>query len=114
MTAASPKLVAELLARLSPLGAVAPRRYFGGVGLVLDEVQFAFVMGRSIYFAVDDRTRPAYQARRSRPFLYETRNGIRVVEAFYRLPKTVLGDSEALVEWGDRAVAAARAKRSRR
>lgn len=79
--------------------------------MILGERQFAFVMGTSIYFAVDDATRPAYQASGSRPFLYETRDGVKVVEAYYRLPRVILNDKAALIEWARRASETSRPKR---
>ena len=86
MTAADPTFLQNVVDDLAPLGNIRSRPYFGGVALIHDDQQFAFVMGSALYFAVDDTTRPARQADGAHPFEYRTRTGIRTVEAYYDTP----------------------------
>jgi DNA transformation protein and related proteins len=84
---------------------VQERAYFGGVGLVHDGRQFAFIMGIGLYLATNDHTRPAMQANGSRPFEYMTKTGPRIVEAYYDTPPGVLANPDRLIEWARRAIA---------
>lgn len=95
-------------------GPVRPVRFFGGTGLTLDGVQFAYVTGSNrLFFVVDDVTRPRYQAVGMEPFSYTRRSGKRVVERWYELPEDVLMDGDELRQWMRDAVAiAARGKTS--
>lgn len=80
---------------LAPLGSVTLHRFFGGWGLSLRGTQFAMVMD-TLYFCVDDRTRPAYVAAGSEPFSYAA-GGRRVeVRRYYRAAPDTLDDEDAL------------------
>lgn len=94
---------------------VRPVRFFGGTGLTMDGVQFAFVSrGNRIFFVVDDTTRPRYQAAGMEPFSYTRKSGQRLVERWYELPEDVLMDAEELRLWTADAVRIAAAGRKRR
>lgn len=94
-------------------GLVRPVRFFGGTGLTMDGVQFAFVSrSNRIFFVVDDTTRPLYQAAGMEPFSYTRKAERRLVERWYELPEDILLDPEELRRWmRDAAAIAARSRK---
>lgn len=89
--------VLDCMAAAGPVGRV---RFFGGTGLVMGGVQFAYVSGNNrLYFVVDDETRPAYEAAGMGPFWYTRKTGRREVRRWYELPEDVLQDSDELRRW---------------
>src|SRR5947209_6065504 len=93
--------------------AVAPvraRAMFGGVGLYAGDVFFALISDDVLYLRVDDVTREEYETLGMPPFRPFDEHG--PVMSYYQLPEEVLEDTEALREWANRAIAAARAQRS--
>ncbi|MEO6085291.1 MAG: TfoX/Sxy family protein [Umezawaea sp.] len=86
------------------------RPFFGGTGLVCDDVQFAMVMGDTAYLVVDELTRPRFEAAGSEPFSYLTGRGLVTVGRYHSLPATVLHDPEVLRHWIDEAIRVARRK----
>jgi DNA transformation protein len=95
-----------VLEQLERLRGVAHRRMFGGVGLYCDDVFFAVIEDDTLYFKVDDTTRPEYESRRMRPFRpYKDRPEVSMT--YYTVPAEVLDDAEELVSWARRSVSAA-------
>ena len=95
------KFVLELL---EPIGPVRTSRFFGGVGISKGALQFAMIMGNSLYFAVDDNTRKKYEQAGMQPFSYVTKKGRVQVRKYFELPDDVLTDSEQLRLWTNEAV----------
>lgn len=93
------EFVAHLQDRLRPLGPLHTARFFGGTEFKLHGCQFAMVMAGSLYFAVDDRTRPAYELLGAKPFAYDTRRGQVEVRRYYDVPGEVLEDDQLLCQW---------------
>ncbi len=96
--------VAELLA---PVGPLRMGRFFGGVGISRDAVQFAMVMGNSLYFAVDDSTRGKYEQAGMQAFSYTTKNGRVQVRKYFELPPDLLDDPDQLRLWAQEALGVA-------
>jgi DNA transformation protein len=95
--------VCELLA---PLGDVRPKSMFGGCGIYVDEVFCAIVASDTLYFKVDDGNRADYEALGAGPFKpFESKP---LVMSYYEVPAQVMDDRQAIVEWGRRAIEAAR------
>jgi DNA transformation protein and related proteins len=95
--------------------AVTVSRFFGGMALSVDEVQFGFVMKGSLYLRVDEQTRAAFESRGASPFTYAgARKSVRVA-SYYEAPSEVVEDPELLAEWAAEAhraaLAALRARR---
>ena len=89
-----------VLDSMAGVGPVRGVRFFGGTGLILDGVQFAYVSGNNrLYFVVDDETRPAYEAAGMGPFWYTRKTGRREVRRWYELPEDVLQDPDELRGW---------------
>jgi DNA transformation protein len=89
--------VDHIVDQLAQIGGIASGRFFGGVGLSCRGRQFAMMMGNTLYFAVDDSTRPRYVRQGSRCFSYDTKKGRVEVKKYYEVPADVLEDRDALV-----------------
>lgn len=101
---ASSEYTDYVLELLQPIGSVRTRRFFGGVSLVLDTVQFAMIMDNTLYFVVDDETRQPYEAVGMQPFSYLTKKGRVQVRRYVELPEDVLMDAEQLRCWARDAI----------
>jgi DNA transformation protein len=97
-----------VLEQLERTGRVTSRRMFGGVGLYCDSVFFGIVYDDTLYFKVDDTTRPDYESRRMKP-LRPFKDKPDVSLTYYTVPADVLDDAEELVTWARRAIAIASA-----
>ncbi|NMM29047.1 MAG: TfoX/Sxy family protein [Glaciimonas sp.] len=84
---------------LEPIGPVRTGRFFGGVGISYGAVQFAMIMGNSLYFAVDEGSRKKYEQAGMQPFSYMTKKGRIHVRRYFELPEDILADSEQLRLW---------------
>lgn len=106
--AADPEFVAFVTELLEPLGPLAAGRFFGGHAFKLDGVQFAMVMGNTLYLKVDDETRSRFEEAGAEAFSYATRKGRVMVESYYAAPDGLLDDADELVDWARTALDAAR------
>ncbi len=104
---ASPEFVTYVQEQLAPLGPLAGSRLFGGYGFKSGTRQFAMIMGNSLYFCVDDTTRPGYEARGMKAFSYTTKKGSVQVRRYFTVPEEVLEDRERIVDWARAAIASA-------
>ena len=107
--AASPQFKAFLADLLEPLGPIVFKRLFGGEGLSLGGVTFAFIMGQSLYLRVDDETRPAFERAGMTPFAYDTKAKRVTVRSFYAAPEELYDDGDELCAWTRTALAVAQA-----
>ena len=103
--------VLEQLARTTP--GIRARSMIGGVGIYAAELFFALLDDDTLYFKVDDATRPQFEERGLAPFRPYGEAG--EVMQYYEVPADVLEDPEELGGWVAAAIAVARrAKGSRR
>jgi DNA transformation protein and related proteins len=102
--------VLEQLARVLP--DVRGRSMFGGVGIYSGDVFFALIGNDTLYFKVDDETRPEFEAIGMGPFRPFGDGGDAM--QYYEVSAEVLEDRDALAAWSAKAVAVARRARSRR
>jgi DNA transformation protein len=85
---------------------------FGGVGIYSGAFFFALIADDVLYFKVDDSNRTDFERRGMGPFRPYGEDG--EVMQYYEVPADLLEDPEQLRTWAEKAVAVARAKRSRR
>lgn len=85
---------------------------FGGVGIYSGEAFFALIADDTLYFKVDDMTRPEFEARGMRPFRPFGDGGGTMQH--YQLPEDLLEDPDALRPCAEKAVAIARHHKGRR
>ena len=91
-----------------PFGAVSVRRMFGGAGLFADGVMFGLVSGGQIYLKADATTVTCFEREQCEPFEYATKNGMRTLTSYWRLPDRLYDDADELAHWAGQALAAAR------
>jgi DNA transformation protein len=96
--------VLEQLTRTTP--GIRARSMFGGVGIYATEFFFALLDDDTLYFKVDDATRPQFKDRGMTPFRPYGEDG--EVMQYYEVPADVLEDPEALGAWVEAAIGAAR------
>ena len=102
--------VLEQLTRATP--GIRARSMFGGVGIYAADLFFALLDDDTLYFKVDDMTRPQFEGRGMGPFRPYGEAG--EVMQYYEVPADVLEDPESLSAWVEAAIAVARrAKGSR-
>ena len=94
--------------QLAPIRGVQSGRFFGGVGLSMDGVQFAMLVDNTLYLVVDADTRPNYERMGSRCFSYQTKKRRVDVKKYYAVPGEVLEDQDRLVMLAREAIAVAR------
>jgi DNA transformation protein len=115
MAAASSEFVTHCLELLGALGPARARRMFGGHGLYVDERFIALIIGETLYLKTDDETRPRFEAAGSVPFDYATRDGQRVVMAYWAAPQDAMESPALMLPWARLAMASAlRAAASKR
>jgi DNA transformation protein len=85
---------------------------FGGVGIYSAEIFFALIADDTVYFKVDESTRPDFEARGMGPFRPFGDEGGTM--KYYQLPEEILEDLEALGSWAEKAVSVARQSKARR
>jgi len=90
---------------------VRGRSMFGGVGIYSGDLFFALIDDDTLYFKVDDSTRPDFESRNLDPFRPYGPDG--EVMQYYCVPVEVLEYPEALGNWAERAIAVARRVRKR-
>ncbi|HET6331403.1 MAG TPA: TfoX/Sxy family protein [Holophagaceae bacterium] len=98
--------------QLGLLPGLSSKPFFGGVALYAGPVQFAMVMDQTLYFVVDERTRPAYEGMGSRPFGYQTKKGWVDVKKYFEVPGDLLEDTERLQTLAQEAIRAAQAAKA--
>jgi DNA transformation protein len=95
-------LIADLDAKLAPLGHFRARPMFGGYGLYLDGAIFGLIGWDKVWFRVDDKSRPDYLKAGMEPFTY-SRDRRAVTMAYFRCPDAILGDGAKLRKWAKEA-----------
>ncbi len=106
---ASKEFIAYIMALLEPVAAIEGSKFFGGYGIKSDGVQFAMIMGNSLYFVVDDKTRVMYEKHEMKPFSYMTKNGERLVKRYFEVPFELLENPDELLDWARESIGIAKA-----
>jgi DNA transformation protein len=81
-------------------GPIRLRRFFGGEGIVADDVMIGMVFSDVVYFKTNDETRAAFVAEKSKPFSFLKRStGETIVTTWFALPDRLYDDPEELAAW---------------
>jgi DNA transformation protein len=99
---------------LAPLGFVATKRFFGGIGLYRDAILFGMIWDETLYFRVDGASRPHYEAAGGQPFRYATKTGPRVIAGFFTVPEGWFEEPDELCGWARTAIAAVAAAKAQK
>lgn len=75
---------------------------FGGFGVYKSGVMFGLIAEDELYFKVDDTNRPDFEARKSKPFVYDAK-GKPITMSYWRVPDDVLENPEDLKAWAMKA-----------
>jgi DNA transformation protein and related proteins len=102
--------VLEQLGRVLP--EVRARSMFGGVGVYSGTFFFALMDNDTLFFKVDDDTRPDFESIGMGPFRPFGDGG--EVMQYYEVSAELIEDPESLGTWANRAVAVARRAKARR
>jgi DNA transformation protein len=93
----------------SEFGPIKLRRFFGGEGIVADEVMIGMVFDDIIYFHTDEGTRAAFVAEGCKPFTFLKRSKNEMIAThWYALPERLYDDPEELAAWARIALEAMR------
>ncbi len=94
----SPYLDFLLREAFSEICGITYRRMFGGYGLYKNGIFFGIIAYDTLYFKVDEKTKPSYVELGSVPFVYEGKS--KPVEmSYWEVPDSVLSDSSLLSKW---------------
>ena len=87
--AVTDSFVTFVLEQLDPLGPIASKRMFGGVGLYAGDLFFALIAGDVLYLKADEATRAAREKAGARPFqpFPNRRKGMQVLQRPGRDPR---------------------------
>lgn len=103
----SSEFAAYVMDLLMPLGELKAGKFFGGFGFKIGTKQFAMIMENTLYFCVNDESRPKYEALGMLPFSYLTKKSRIQVRKYYSVPTELFEDQEKLLEWANEAVRSA-------
>lgn len=104
---ASPEFIEYVRELLTPLGPLKNRQFFGGFAFKSGSKQFAMIMGNTLYFCVNDQTRPKYEALGMEPFSYSTKKRRVNVKKYYSVPEELYEDNEKFIAWANEAIESA-------
>ncbi len=90
-----------------PLGELKEGRFFGGFAFKSGSRQFAMIMGNTLYFCVNDETRPKYEAEGMEPFSYSTKKGTVKVRKYFSVPEVLFENQDDLISWAHEAIRSA-------
>ena len=79
-------------------------RFFGGVSVKCDGLQFGMIMGNVFYLCVDDQSRKGFEDIGSEPFSYMTKKGRVFVRKYYSVPEDIIEDEGLFQKWCSRAL----------
>jgi len=81
---------------------------FGGAGVFAEGLMIALVVDSAIFLKADDRTIPQFEREDLAPFSYRTKNGIRTLNSYWRMPERLYDEPDELAAWAARALESAR------
>jgi DNA transformation protein len=101
-----------VLEQLAAVREVSHKRMFGGIGLYSGEWFFGVIDNDTLFFKVDDQTRPKYKKKKMTAFA--PMPGEAAMEGYYQVPPSVLEDVDAMGEWAAEAVSVSKRAPARR
>jgi DNA transformation protein len=97
--------IAELFSNFVP---VAIRRMFSGAGVFCDGLMIALVVDGVIYLKADESSIPDFEREGEPPFQYRSRDGLRILHSYWRIPERLYDDPDELAVWAGKAAECAR------
>jgi DNA transformation protein len=103
----TPVFVTHVVETLRDFGPVEAKSMFGGWGLYHQGLFFALIAADSLYLKTDAENRAEFDARGLQPFVYEMKDGDRIVMHYLQAPEEALESPAAMVPWARSAYGAA-------
>jgi len=98
------EFVENIVDQLSSLKAITSGNFFGGQGISSNSVQFAMIMGDSLFFVVDNTTRENYTSMGTSCFWYMKKTGKVNVRKYHQVPEDILRDKKQLIKWAKESI----------
>ncbi|AZN37256.1 TfoX/Sxy family protein [Iodobacter ciconiae] len=97
--------------QLAELGTLRTKAMFGGYGIYCDEIFFAIVVNDNLYIKADATSKADFSDLGLKPFTYSKKDGSQQSMAYYPLPEEALDDTQTMIFWARKGIAAALRKR---
>ena len=94
-----------VLEKLEPIGDIQVRAMFGGFGVFESGAMFALMAGSGLFFKVDESNRSTYEEAGSVQYGRMP---------YFRVPESVLEDSDTLQDWARASMTVSRASTKKR
>jgi len=104
MTRSTKEYIEHVLALLEPINAISAGKFFGGHGVSCNSVQFAMIVGNSLFFVVDDSTRNKYIEMGTGCFWYTKKTGKVNVKKYHEVPGVLFDEPDTFLEWAIESV----------
>ena len=101
---ASNEFIEYVMELLEPIAVMDGGKFFGGFGIKSNSIQFAMIMDNSLYFVVNDETRPKYEKLKKKPFSYQTKKGTVNVKRYYEVPEDLFDEPDDLIKWAKESI----------
>ena len=98
------EFIEYVLDLLEPIDAIFSGRFFGGQGISCNSIQFAMIMGNSLFFVVDDNTRNKYIDMGTECFRYTKKTGKVNFKKYHEVPGELFDDPSTLLEWAKESI----------
>jgi len=89
---------------LAGIDGISSRAMFGGWGIYRHGKIFAIIADGKLYFKVGDNNRFDYENLRSKPFMYEGKDGKPYMMSYWELPEDVMENKVEILEWIEKSV----------
>ena len=104
MTGSTEEYIEHVLELLEPINAISAGKFFGGQGISCNSVQFAMIMGNSLFFVVDDSTRNKYIEMGAECFWYTKKTGKVNVKKYHEVPGELFDEPDTLLKWARESI----------
>ena len=104
MTGSTKDYIEHVLELLEPINAISSGNFFGGQGVSCGSVQFAMIMGNSLFFVVDDSSRYKYIDMGTECFWYTKKTGKVNVKKYHEVPGELFDEPTILLEWARESI----------
>lgn len=108
MTSSTKEYTDYVLESLKPIDAISSGKFFGGQAVSCQTVQFAMIMGNSLFFVVDDSSRGKYIEMGTQCFWYTKKTGRVNVKKYHEVPSEVLEKKSMLLDWAKESITIAK------
>jgi DNA transformation protein and related proteins len=102
-----PDFVTHVVEMMRAFGTVEAKSMFGGWGLYHEGLFFGLIAGESLYLKTDEVNVGEFEAQHLEPFVYEMKDGDRIVMHYRQAPDEALESPGVMAQWARSAYGAA-------